>query len=116
MDKKTHARIIKSLRREFLYSPERKAALKRAEFSPGYYTCAKCNRNFPKKYVDVDHVEPVVELGGFKDWNTFIERLFHGPLQVLCDTCHKAKTGIENKIRVRIKRSRAPGFIKRRRR
>ena len=80
MDPKLKARITKSLRREFLICKNRKDALVKADRGLGYYECAKCTKRYVKKMVEVDHVNPVVELTGFKDWNTFIDRLFFGEL------------------------------------
>ena len=39
----------------------------------------------------VDHVDPV---GSFKDWDTYVHRLFCSPanLQLLCAECHNLKT------------------------
>lgn len=98
-DKKLKARLINVLRREFLYSKQYKEALKKAERLKGYYQCASCSKSFPKINVNVDHIEPVVELTGFVDFDTYIKRLFFGALQVLCKKCHQLKTGIENKSR-----------------
>lgn len=70
------------------------------------YQCAICKRWFKSSDIAVDHISPVV-LDGFKDWNTFIERLFcdKDNLQVLCSyklkdiklhggevSCHLKKT------------------------
>ena len=56
-----------------------------------HYRCAKCEKDFPQKQVQVDHKDPI---GTCKTWDKFIARLFcEGTnLQVLCKTCHKAKT------------------------
>ena len=59
------------------------------------YRCAACALEFSNANVEVDHVQPVVDPAkGFKDWNTFIKRLFceANNLQVLCKPCHKEKT------------------------
>jgi hypothetical protein len=50
----------------------------------------------------VDHVLPVVDpIEGFKDWDTFIKRLFCSKenLQVLCSACHTKKTKEEREVR-----------------
>lgn len=62
-----------------------------------HYKCAKCKGDFPSKEVQVDHKSPVVGVGGFKDWDTYIDRLYceADNLQVLCLTCHKEKTKLE---------------------
>lgn len=60
-----------------------------------HYRCNACGDDFPQKEVQVDHIQPVVDPKvGFKDWNTFIRRLFcdEDNLQVLCKVCHKDKT------------------------
>jgi len=65
-----------------------------------HYLCNHCKQEFTNKDVEVDHIIPVVDpKEGFKDWNTFIARMFT-PLenyQVLCKKCHKIKTKEENK-------------------
>jgi 5-methylcytosine-specific restriction endonuclease McrA len=33
---------------------------------------------------------------GFTTWDDYIKRMFEGKLQPLCETCHKAKSKIEN--------------------
>ena len=50
------------------------------------------------KEVQVDHIIPVVDFDGFKDWDTYIKSLFCSikNLQVLCRECHKEKTTREN--------------------
>lgn len=60
-----------------------------------HYLCAICGDDFPASQVQVDHIVPVVDPEkGFKDWNTFIRRLFceASNLQVVCKPCHKKKT------------------------
>lgn len=73
-----------------------------------FYTCAQCYNKFKGKHVAVDHIDPVIPIGEeFKDWNTFIFRLWckKDNLQVLCsyklkeadqyggkNSCHHDKT------------------------
>jgi len=67
-----------------------------------HYKCASCSKSFPTKEVQVDHINPVVDpIVGFKDWDTFISRLFCSKenLQVLCLECHKKKTKSEKEQR-----------------
>jgi 5-methylcytosine-specific restriction endonuclease McrA len=66
-----------------------------------FYACSACGIEMKQVEVAVDHIEPVVELDGFKDWNTYIGRLFCDPsnLRILCKPCHKQKTGEERKQR-----------------
>jgi 5-methylcytosine-specific restriction endonuclease McrA len=63
-----------------------------------HYLCNHCNKEFPAKDVQVDHISPVVDPNkGFKTWDVFIERLFceRDNLQVLCTSCHKIKSNQE---------------------
>lgn len=67
-----------------------------------HYRCAKCRKHHVAADVQVDHTDPVVcPKEGFKDWDTYIERMFCGveKLQVLCKPCHKKKTAAEQKVR-----------------
>lgn len=65
------------------------------------HRCAGCLGNFPRSKVAADHTVPVVGPEGFTTWDQFIARMFVEAtgFQVLCDTCHKAKTGKERKVR-----------------
>lgn len=66
-----------------------------------FYACSSCGLEYTSKQVEVDHVEPVVPLTGFVSWDDVIKRLFctADKLQVLCTTCHKAKSKEELKQR-----------------
>jgi 5-methylcytosine-specific restriction endonuclease McrA len=67
-----------------------------------HYRCKSCNDEFPTSEVNVDHIYPVVSPDeGFTTWDKFISNLFcpKEDLQVLCKTCHDAKTKEENKQR-----------------
>lgn len=95
--------LLRSLRRIFNWSPERrKARAKAAGTKFNTYYCEQCNELFERSQTHVDHKEPVVEIEtGFKDWNTYIERLFcdASNLQVLCISCHKTKSKAESVLR-----------------
>lgn len=58
------------------------------------YECNICNGLFPAKQVSVDHILDAGSLLSKEDITPFIERLFCGAdgLQVLCKTCHDAKS------------------------
>ncbi len=67
-----------------------------------HYTCKECDKEFPAKEVNVDHVQPVVDPEvGFENWDVFVKRLFCGKdnLQVLCSACHTKKTKEERNTR-----------------
>ena len=78
--------------------------------------CALCHEQFLEKdkKLQVDHIEPMISLEGFKgenlylgyDWTEVIKRLFLDDpdhYQALCKVCHDAKTLEENKKRAKVK-------------
>lgn len=81
-------------------------------WSPAYRNCKKakncaiCAKEFrPDETKLADHIEPVVDpVVGFTTWDVYVQRMFFGKLQALCDSCHKAKTKKEAGIRAEIKR------------
>lgn len=99
--------LVNKLRRiSYQWSPRRQAIV-RARVERGQYRCACCDGLFGPKEINVDHIYPVVdEEDGFLDWNTYIDRLFCAVegYQVLCKTCHGAKTFLEQEIRKQVKR------------
>jgi 5-methylcytosine-specific restriction endonuclease McrA len=70
------------------------------------HECTECHGLFVAKDVTVDHIVPVVPLGGHDSWDEVIERLFCelDGLQVLCQPCHKVKTAEENATRKQLKK------------
>jgi len=67
-----------------------------------HYECNGCNKHFPQKQVQVDHIKPVVDpRKGFVDWNTYIDRMYCSikNFQVLCKGCHLKKTKFEKTMR-----------------
>ena len=70
--------------------------------------CAECGKPEAKSYAVVDHITPVIPIdSSFEDMSldAVVDRLWCelDLLQVLCDTCHTAKTKAENKQRREIK-------------
>ena len=61
--------------------------------------CACCEQWFPQKDVQVDHKVGAGSLKTYNDLPQFVERLFCGVdnLQILCRSCHMAKTLEERK-------------------
>lgn len=94
--------LFSGLRRLSYRTPMRAKAMTAARIKRGKYKCANCGGTFGRKQIAVDHTEPVVATTGFKDWNTYIERLFcsEDGLQILCNngknSCHKLKSKAEN--------------------
>ena len=63
------------------------------------YLCNCCNKWFPEKKINVDHICPAGSLNSAQDLPGFVERLFceQDNLQVLCEVCHNKKTANEKK-------------------
>lgn len=125
-------RVKGALRQSFRMSPQMWETLQRARHelppalkkdgTPGKrpqvrYKCAICGGMFMQKYVQVDHIDPVVPLYKIEADMTYDEmagRIFCGKenLQVVCSTplsknggkpsCHKIKSDEENFIRKNI--------------
>ncbi|AXH72002.1 MAG: HNHc protein [Podoviridae sp. ctbj_2] len=66
-----------------------------------HYKCAKCEKLFPAKSVEVNHKIPVIPLTGFDSWTNVIERMFceKEHLELLCKPCHKTITKAESEQR-----------------
>ena len=65
------------------------------------YRCASCEQLFNKEETQMDHIESVINLTGFYDWNTYIDRMFVDVnlYQCLCKSCHNIKTQKDNTTR-----------------
>ena len=61
------------------------------------YLCNSCKTWFPDKQINVDHIVGAGSLNCGQDLPGFVDRLFceQDNLQVLCETCHDAKTKLE---------------------
>lgn len=85
------AYIKSHLRKIWRWSPQRRQCLKAKQ-------CVQCGERKKKLYAD--HISPVVDTSlGFQTWDIYIQRLFGGSLQPLCEFCHKAKSSGEAKER-----------------
>lgn len=81
-----------------MYSPERKEALRKAQVRGlKLWVCASCKKPHIKEQVHVDHVEACGE-SSIGNFDTFIRRLFQGELQILCTSCHGAKSKLDKKF------------------
>jgi hypothetical protein len=90
------SRITSALRKVWLWSPARVAIIKKSRLEGN--VCYDCEK-WSTERCDIDHVKPVVGIEGFRDWNTYIERLFNGELRPLCKPCHKVVTSKQRKAR-----------------
>ena len=96
----------------YMWAP-RTEALRAAKVGWGKYVCADCLETCPRKEVAIDHIEPVVPVTGWVNWDDEINRLFckKEGFQILCKPCHKIKTNKENAER-RIHRKAAKPVLK----
>jgi hypothetical protein len=65
------------------------------------FKCAGCLDLYEKEDTQADHINPVVDIKGFTNWDQYINALFCQPsgYQILCKTCHLSKTLSENSQR-----------------
>lgn len=109
LDKYRHQFVISTLRRATYRWPWKNLAAKAAKLERGIYKCVKCSERTRNKDKKLDHIHPVVDpQKGFENWTSYIERLLVGlnGWQVLCKTCHDAKTAIEREERKRARKER----------
>lgn len=110
MDTKLKNFIINTLRRaSFRWKPrgesKKRYKVKVGEFKTGRakygYKCAHCEGVFKSGEVKMDHIDPVVALTGWENFDVFIERMFcdEDGFQCLCPECHDKKTSEEKEIR-----------------
>lgn len=80
----------------------RDAVYKRIRVDRGQYKCEDCGEIFKQKEIQIDHIEPVIDIRlGFTTWDDYIIRLFVDPdkLQGICASCHNSKTLREDAMR-----------------
>lgn len=105
--------IVSALRRVWRFSPEVKAARDSARVvlqeTPRRvaYRCARCGGLYKSDDVQVDHIVPVVPVGGFDSWDGYVARMFCGVdgYQVLCGPCHDERTAEQRTARVVARRA-----------
>lgn len=124
MDSKRKNKYIQAARKVSRFSPARQAVKKRLKVDKALFECSKCGKycyegksdktfleyqeKYPDKevsreFLDIDHIQTVVPLTGWDDWNGFYERLEcdETNLRGLCSTkCHKEKTSRERTVRL----------------
>lgn len=102
-ESKRHSFIRSAVRSASRRWPEKTTALRAARRSRGIYECAMCHNLFKPKEIELDHKVPIVDPNqGFTTWDDYLMNLFckAEDYQVLCITCHAAKTMTEGNIRV----------------
>lgn len=87
-----YSKIRSALRKVWMYSPDRRNALKAAKTPDGKYYCVFCRKFFDKWAMDVDHISGCGPLTDMSHVETFVRDLFTGELVAMCKPCHKLKT------------------------
>jgi hypothetical protein len=101
MDIKMKRLIISNLRRVSRFDKRRTLVMQKYRIRRGHYYCAACNKVKNTREVILDHIQPIVPVTGWDNWDNYIERLFCDECgyQLLCEECHREKTNSENAAR-----------------
>lgn len=94
--------LIPVIRRASYKWPARNEALKEARIERGLYKCNSCGGIFKKKFIQIDHINPVISVEkGFNTWDEYLERMFCSKegFQIICVDCHDIKTAKEKEMR-----------------
>lgn len=67
------------------------AIFKDAELGKAFI-CPICSVKHHEKMGEVDHVPAVGPLDNWRDIESYIDRMFFGPQQLICVICHKKKS------------------------
>lgn len=108
--------LIPKLRKISMYWPEMNEALKSAKVKVPIgknkngtikykvkIQCSCCEELFDNRSdIEIDHIDPVVNVTGFSDWNSYINTLFCPVenLRVLCKDCHEDVTFYQDQLRL----------------
>lgn len=88
-------RFRAAIRKIWMFSSIRKAAMQRAKCAPGRYLCSKCNKIFKATEVEVNHSNGCGPYNTFEDFGKHMAAMFDenlDGLEVLCKVCHKEFT------------------------
>lgn len=109
MDNKKKQFAISVIRRASYRHPGRYTALKDARVGRNQYKCSMCSEDkiHPKKNIQLDHIESVVPVEGWTNFDDYIDRMYVSKegYQVLCKEHHEEKTLKENELRKQFKGS-----------
>jgi hypothetical protein len=97
-----------ALRNIWRYSPMHREAIKSVTQNDPeqgkFFECPICSQTLSIYMATVDHQPPLGTLGGFtnctlksENLGHWAERLFYGPVRVLCKPCHKTVTSKQRK-------------------
>ena len=103
MDKAKKTYIMNNVLRRGVYRwPGRWLAEKRTHLPElKKYYCELCGTVSRKKDTQMDHIDPVVPVTGWDNWEGILERMYCAQegWQRLCKPCHQEKTQAENALR-----------------
>lgn len=101
--------LISVLRRFSRFWHPSKIVFEKSRIARGMYQCSTCSKIVGPKEIKIDHIEPVVPVTGFTNWDDLVGRLFceETGLQAICKDCHKIKTDKENSDRRRCRKEKA---------
>ena len=108
-DSRFRSALISALRKFSRFWQPSKIVLNKARIARGMYQCSSCSKIVGPKEIKIDHIEPVVPVTGFTNWDDLIGRLFceESGLQAICKDCHQIKTDKENSDRRRCRKEKA---------
>jgi 5-methylcytosine-specific restriction endonuclease McrA len=108
-DSRFRSSLLAVLRKFSKWWEPAKNVKEKARIARGMYQCQSCSKVVGPKEIKIDHIDPVIPVTGFVDWNDVVERLFceESGLQAICIECHSVKTEEENKQRRRWKKEKA---------
>jgi 5-methylcytosine-specific restriction endonuclease McrA len=107
--KKFRSWLMSGLRKISRFWEPARECLKKARIARGMYTCNMCKQIVGAKEIKIDHINPVIPIDGFKDWDDVVKRLFceEDGFQAICKPCHDTKTKEENSKRKILKKEKA---------
>jgi 5-methylcytosine-specific restriction endonuclease McrA len=106
------------LRRASRFWHPSNACIEETKIARGVHICPSCKKANPRKDMKKDHIDPVIPVSGFTNWDDVIKRMFIGKSgwQAICVTCHNEKTKKENDERKALRKEKAVlGYYKKRR-
>ena len=97
--------VISGIRRTFSKANLKSPTWNKNKVKRGVYKCELCDFTGPRKDFQIDHIKPLISVECNDDWDGIIQRTFDiDNLQMLCPTCHTAKTKQENSLRAKNRR------------
>lgn len=90
-----YGKFRSAIRKIWMYSGIRRAALNKQKVAPNRYLCEHCSKIFKGTDIEVNHKDQCGSLSSFEDFTPFVTRMFNEDLnnyEVLCKPCHQIIT------------------------